>query len=494
MLTGYGTPPSVVVSFTGCVPFHLCRTLSVCKRRIAPVSLSAPPGFFLLVIPLCLLRVPLSLVVVFCCFVLVLRWCVLFVMRRVVSSAGSFPSLTKSFALPVFMRRTVILQGTTFLRMSQIAWIRPSLPSCAAISTPLSTAHCTALAPTLLTHSGRVRWLSPTCSIACASQTSGGIYTPMLLLSPGTDGTAVFRLGSTWLACLFRGFRRWPELPSAFARFRTTVPSPCRSPSRMSSLLAQDSGNSTPPSSRTRITSISSPVFGVGGAWHRHAFHLCPNGGRRGNKKLRASVSNFVVNGRRRWRPTDTFHNFFICLAVSGRAAPLHLCCTSFTQRCWPVPSGPILPSKGSSSRAPLLHFLSYHGMPMTLHFIVGSVHPVDVFFLFSIREWLRIETQPGEIQRSLAWGLERSGWPPGGARVVFGQTQVLGRLLGAGKPWGGELASTYFSRGKRLTVLASAPPLFERSVAYHRRLGLGTYLVRGLPYPHAIVDHVWAE
>ena len=85
-------------------------------------------------------------------------------------------------------------------------------------------------------------------------------------------------------------------------------------------------------------------------------------------------------------------------------------------------------------------------------------------------------------------------GLTPGGARVVFGQTQVLGRLVGAGKLWGGELASTYFSRGKRLTVLASAPPLFERSVAYHRRLGLGTYLVRGLPYPHAKVGHVWAE
>ena len=65
---------------------------------------SAPPGFFLLVIPLCLLRVSLSLVVVFCCFVLLLRWYVLFVMRRIVSSAGSFLSLIKSFALPVFMR------------------------------------------------------------------------------------------------------------------------------------------------------------------------------------------------------------------------------------------------------------------------------------------------------------------------------------------------------------------------------------------------------
>ena len=56
------------------------------------------------------------------------------------------------------------------------------------------------------------------------------------------------------------------------------------------------------------------------------------------------------------------------CLAVSGRAAPFHLCCTSFTQRCWPVPSGPILPSRGPSSREPLLHFLFYHSMPMTLH------------------------------------------------------------------------------------------------------------------------------
>ena len=33
--------------------------------------------------------------------------------------------------------------------------------------------------------------------------------------------------------------------------------------------------------------------------YHRHAFHLFPNGGRRGNQKLRASVLNFVVNGRR---------------------------------------------------------------------------------------------------------------------------------------------------------------------------------------------------
>ena len=152
-----------------------------CKRRIAPVLPTAPPGSFLLVIPLCLLRVPLSLAVVFCCFVLVLRWFVLFVMRMVGFSAGSFLSLIRSFALPVFMRRTVILHGTTFLRMSHIALIRPSLPSCAAISTPFSTAHCSALAPTLLTPSGRVRWLSPTCSIPCASQTSVGIFIPMLL-------------------------------------------------------------------------------------------------------------------------------------------------------------------------------------------------------------------------------------------------------------------------------------------------------------------------
>ena len=63
-----------------------------------------------------------------------------------------------------------------------------------------------------------------------------------------------------------------------------------------------------------------------------------------------------------------TYHNFFICLAVSGRAAPFHLCCTSFTQRCWPAPSGPTLPSRGSSSRAPLLHFMSCPSMLMTPH------------------------------------------------------------------------------------------------------------------------------
>ena len=114
----------------------------------------------------------------------------------------------ESFTFSVFMRRIVILHGTTFLRMPQIAWIRPSLPWCAAILTPFWTAHWTALAPTLLTTSGRVRWLSPTCSIPCASQTSGGIYTPMLLHLPGPDGSAVFRPGSTWLACLFHGFRR----------------------------------------------------------------------------------------------------------------------------------------------------------------------------------------------------------------------------------------------------------------------------------------------
>ena len=93
--------------------------------------------------------------------------------------------------------------------MSQIAWIRPSLPSCAAISTQVLTA----LAPTLLTPSGRVRWLSPTCLIPCATQTSSGIFTPMLLHSPGPDGTAVFRPGSTWLTCLFRGSDRSDHLP-----------------------------------------------------------------------------------------------------------------------------------------------------------------------------------------------------------------------------------------------------------------------------------------
>ena len=293
------TQPSIVVSFTGCVRFPLFQTLSAFERGIAPVLPSAPSGFFFRLFPL-------SFVVVFYCFVLVLHWFFLFLMETVGFSV-----------LPVFMRRIVILHGTTFLRMSQIAWIRLSLPSCVANSTPFSTAHLTSLAPTLLAPYGRVRWLSPTCLIPCTIQTSGVTFTPMLLRSPVPDGTAVFRPVSTWVACLYRGFLRWSRRQSARAHFaplcRHRVSFHPRCQSRiLPSFLAQHYGNLKLPFSRTRNTSISSPVFKVGGAWHRHTFHLYLNGGKRGNRKLRASSAlNSVVNWRHPVAETGRYLSFW---------------------------------------------------------------------------------------------------------------------------------------------------------------------------------------
>ena len=63
-----------------------------------------------------------------------------------------------------------------------------------------------------------------------------------------------------------------------------------------------------------------------------------------------------------------------------GRAAPFHLCCKFFTQRCCPAPSGPTLPSWGSSSRASLLHFQFYLFTPMTLLWFYRRISPSGQF------------------------------------------------------------------------------------------------------------------